>query len=140
ADMIKLRQRYNFADYSACDIACGGILPKACLVDQLVEKFETQLSCKAKVFGDQGKNLGKIGIISGGGGMDGLTACIGEGMDCYVTGEMTHMMYHVVKECGIVVIELGHYHSETPGVLAVMNEVEKKFAIDCEFIDIPTGL
>ena len=72
--------------------------------------------------------------------MDGLLACIGEGMDCYVTGEMTHMMYHVVKESGIVVIKLGHYHSETPGVLAVMNAVEKKFAIDCEFIDIPTGL
>jgi len=61
-------------------------------------------------------------------------------MDCYVTGEMTHMMYHVVRESGITVIELGHYYSEIPGVLAVMNEIEKKFAIECEFIDIPTSL
>ena len=140
ADMIKLRMRYNFADYNGCDIACGGFLPKVCLVNQLVEKFETELDCKAEVFGKLDKKLEKVGIISGGGGMDGLLACIGEGMDCYVTGEMTHMMYHVVKESGIVVIKLGHYHSETPGVLAVMNAVEKKFAIDCEFIDIPTGL
>jgi len=140
ADMIKLRQRYNFADYSGCDIAVGGVLPKACSVDQLVEKFEAELNCKAKVFGRLDKKLEKIGIISGGGGMDGLVACIAAGIDCYVTGEMTHMMYHVVKESGITVIELGHYHSETPGVLAAMNEVERKFAIDCEFIDIPTGL
>ena len=140
ADMIKLRMRYNFADYNGCDIACGGFLPKVCLVNQLVEKFETELDCKAEVLGKLDKKLEKVGIISGGGGMDGLLACIGEGMDCYVTGEMTHMMYYVVKESGIVVIKLGHYHSETPGVLAVMNAVEKKFAIDCEFIDIPTGL
>jgi dinuclear metal center YbgI/SA1388 family protein len=140
ADMIKLRQRYSFADYDGCDIAVGGVLPQACLVNQLVEKFEAELNCKAKVFGNQDRKLEKIGIISGGGGMDGLVACIAEGMDCYVTGEMSHTMYHVVKESGIVVIELGHYHSETPGVMALMNEVEKKFAIDCEFIDIPTGL
>jgi len=140
ADMLKLRQRYSFADYNGCDIACGGVLPEACLANQLVGKFETELNCKAKVFGSLDKSLKKIGIISGGGGMDGLLACIAKGIDCYVTGEMTHMMYHVVKESGIIVLELGHYHSETPGVHAIMNEVEKKFAIDCEFIDIPTGL
>jgi len=140
ADMIKLRQRYNFADYNGCDIAFGGVLPQACLVNQLVEKFEVELGCKAKVFGNRDKKLEKAGIISGGGGMDGLVACIEEGIDCYITGEMSHMMYHVVKESGITVIELGHYHSETPGVKAVMNEIERKFAIDCEFIDIPTGL
>ena len=140
ANMIKLQKRRSFANYSGCDIACGGTLPKAALASQLVETFETKLNCKAKVFGRLDKKLEKIGIISGGGGMDGLLACIAEGMDCYVTGEMTHTMYHIVKENAITVIQLGHYHSETEGVIAVMNEIEKKFAIDCEFIDIPTGL
>lgn len=140
ADMIKLRKRYSFANYSGCDIACGGLLPEACMVNQLVKQFEAGLGCKAQVFGNLDKKMETIGIISGGGGMDGLMACIAKGIDCYVTGEMTHTMYHVVKESGITVIELGHYHSETPGVRAVMNEVEKKFEINCEFIDIPTGL
>ena len=72
--------------------------------------------------------------------MDGLMACIEGGIDCFVTGEMTHSMYHFVKESGIAVITLGHYHSETPGVKAVMNEIAKKFDISCEFFDIPTGL
>ena len=140
ADMVKLRKRYSFANYNGCDIACGGVLPEACMLTSLVEKFEAGLGCKAQVFGKLDKKLEKIGIISGGGGMDGLTACIAEGLDCYVTGEMTHTMYHAVKESGMTVIALGHYHSEKPGVLAVMSEIEKKFAIKCEFIDIPTGL
>ena len=140
ADMVKLRQRYSFADYDGCNIACGGYLPEACSPIQLAEKFEVQLNCKAKIFGNLDKRLEKVGIISGGGGMDGLSACIAEGIDCYVTGEMGHSMYHIVRESGIVIIQLGHYRSEIPGVLAVMKKIEKKFALDCEFIDIPTGL
>ncbi len=140
ADMIKLRQRYSFANYGGCNIACGGILAETCFVGRLVAKFEEQLNCKAKVFGSQDRKLEKVAVISGGGGMDGLLACIAAGMDCCVTGEMTHSMYHIVKESGITVIQLGHYHSEIPGVLAVMKKIEKKFAIDCEFVDIPTGL
>ncbi|MBU8902723.1 MAG: Nif3-like dinuclear metal center hexameric protein [Victivallales bacterium] len=140
AAMIKLRQTYSFANYNGCELACGGVLPEACLAEQLAEKFETELGCKAKIFGKIDKKLNKVGIISGGGGLDGLIACIDEGMDCYITGEMTHMMYHVVKESAMTLIELGHYYSEIPGVKAVMNEIKKEFAIDCEFIDIPTGL
>ncbi len=140
ADIVKLRKRYSFANYSGCDIGCCGVLPEAYQVNHLVRKFESGLDCKAQVFGNLDKNLEKIGIISGGGGLDGLMACVDEGIDCFVTGEMSHSMYHYVKESGITVVMLGHYHSETPGVKAVMNEIEKKFDIDCEFVDIPTGL
>lgn len=140
ADMVNLSKRYSFANYSGCDIACGGVLPEICAVSELAGKFESVLGCKAQVFGNPDKKLEKIGIISGGGGMDGLMACIDRGLDCYVTGEMGHSMYHFVRESGIAVITLGHYYSETPGVKAVMNEVEDKFDINCEFVDIPTGL
>lgn len=140
AAIIGLRQTYSFANYNDCEIACGGVLPEVCSAEQLAEKFEAELNCKAKIFGKVDKKLKKAGIISGGGGMDGLIACIDEGMDCYITGEMTHTMYHVVKENGMTLIELGHYYSEVPGVKAVMNEIENKFAIDCKFIDLPTGL
>ena len=140
ADMIGLRQRYQFAEYSGCNIACGGALAKSCLPNELAKIFENNLGCKAKIFGSRDKLTTKVGIISGGGGMDGLQACIEQNIDCFVTGEMTHTMYHIVKESGITVIQLGHYRSETPGVKAVMERLNKKFGIACEFVDIPTGL
>ena len=54
ADMVKLRKRYSFANYSGCDIACGGVLPEACPVNHLAKKFESALGCKAQVFGNTG--------------------------------------------------------------------------------------
>jgi dinuclear metal center YbgI/SA1388 family protein len=140
ADMVKLKHRYSFMEYCGSNIGCGGVLQEPCLAGRLAEELEKKLNCKAEIFGNRDRKLEKAGIVSGGGGMDGLLACVEQGMDCFITGEMTHTMYHFVKESGIVVIALGHYRSETPGVLAVMDKVRKKFDIDCEFIDIPTGL
>ncbi|MDD5597669.1 MAG: Nif3-like dinuclear metal center hexameric protein, partial [Victivallaceae bacterium] len=140
ADMVNLKHRYSFMEYCGSDIGCAGVLHEPCFPARLADKLEKELNCKAKIFGSRDKELTKVGIVSGGGEMDALMASIGAGADCLITGEMTHTMYHFVKESGIVVIALGHYRSETPGVLAVMDKVKKKFDMDCEFIDIPTGL
>jgi dinuclear metal center YbgI/SA1388 family protein len=140
AEMVGLKHCYSFADYNGCKIGCGGELPENCSLSGLASKFEKSLDSKVKIFGNADKKIRKVGIISGGGGMSGLMDCISEGMDCYITGEMEHTMYHILKESGISVIQLGHYRSEIPGVLAVMDKIRKKFDLECEFVDIPTGL
>ena len=38
------------------------------------------------------------------------------------------------------VLAMGHYRTETPGVLAVMDAVKKQFGIEVEFVDLPTGM
>ena len=44
------------------------------------------------------------------------------------------------KEAGTVILTLGHYRSETPGVFAVMDLVKSKFGIETAFLDIPTNM
>ena len=61
-------------------------------------------------------------------------------MEALITGEFTHEIWHPALESGTSVLGLGHYRSETPGVIAVMNAVREQFQIETEFIDIPTGL
>jgi putative NIF3 family GTP cyclohydrolase 1 type 2 len=61
-------------------------------------------------------------------------------LDLHITGEVEHSSYHPIKETGISVLSLGHYCSEKPGVWAVMEELQSKFKIECEFINLPTGL
>ena len=34
----------------------------------------------------------------------------------------------------------GHYRTEIPGVLNVMNAVAEEFGIECAFRELPTGL
>ena len=140
ADMINLQDRNYFAEYSGVDIACGGILPQPKTVEELKAIYDKEINCKANIFGESDKLIRKVGIISGGGGMDGLFACIENDIDCYITGEMEHTMHHIIAESGVSLLQLGHYCSETPGVKAVMDLIENEFKIDCEFIDIPTGL
>lgn len=141
ADMAGLKQRRQFAEYDGALIGVSGVLDQPRSLTALAAIFEKELSCNAASFGGAAdKPVRRVGIISGGGGLEGVAAAVEAGLDCLVTGEMTHTMYHPVREAGIGVLCLGHYCSEKPGVLGVMKEVESRFGIDCGFIDIPTGL
>lgn len=82
----------------------------------------------------------RIGIISGGSGMSSLMSAITENLDCLITGELTHSMYHLAKENDIAVIAPGHYKTEVPGVIAVMEKIQNTFNVEAEFINIPSGL
>ena len=83
---------------------------------------------------------GKVGIISGGPGSFGIEAAVEKGLDCLITGEVYHGIWHLIQETGINVIAAGHYCTEKPGVIAVMQKIQQKFKLDCEFIELPTGL
>ena len=107
---------------------------------EIAEIFEQELNCEARIFNDSGNKINSAGIVSGGGGTDGLFSSANDGFDCYITGEFYHSMWHPAKEIGIPVIALGHYKSETPGVIAVMKELSEKFSLETVFADIPTGL
>ena len=50
------------------------------------------------------------------------------------------MVCEYKMELGLPVLSLGHYASETVGVKAVIQDLNEKFDIECEFIDIQTGL
>ncbi len=139
ADMIELKKRKKFFVYDGNPIGVSGTLSSPQSATVLAGIFEKELDCKAVIFNDA-KKVSSVGIISGCGGLDGVLAAYAEKLDCLVTGEIGHSCYHHIKETGLPVITLGHYCSEKPGVLAVMEKIEDKFDLDCEFIDIPTGM
>lgn len=139
ADMIGLKKRKMFFEYDGNPIGVAGKLPAPQSAKALAECFEKALGCKAVIF-NPARKISSVGIVSGGGGFGAVLAVQSEKLDCLVTGEIGHSSYHYIKETGIPVIGLGHYYSETPGVLAVMEKIKDKFGIDCEFADIPTGM
>ena len=53
---------------------------------------------------------------------------------------MNHYMYHFAKENNINVILGGHYQTETFGVLATAEHLQKRFGLETVFLDFPTGL
>ncbi len=154
ADMLQLKNKKMFAKY--CDIFIGftGILPKPLSVSELSTLLNKELSevigsysntklsdtSKSCFVLDNNRKVKKVGIISGGSGLEGIVAALKSGVDCLITGEFHHMCYHLAKENGLAVIAAGHYKTETPGIFGVMDMVKEKFGITTEFVDIPTGL
>ncbi|MBQ7502821.1 Nif3-like dinuclear metal center hexameric protein [bacterium] len=82
----------------------------------------------------------RIGVCSGGGGGSYFTKAMENGLDLYITGETDYRMYHESKERGMNVACVGHYNSETFGVLALKEYIEKQFGLETAFADVPTGI
>ena len=140
AKFIKLGKLSPFFRYDGADIGFLGTLPAARKLGTLRKFFEERFGVEARVLGDAGKLCRKVAVVSGGGGLGSLEEAAERGADLLLTGELDHTMYHPALESGVAVLALGHYASETVGPRALMEVVSRKFALETEFIDLPTGL
>jgi dinuclear metal center YbgI/SA1388 family protein len=140
AKKMELQNCRMFAKFANTEIGVSGELKKAMGVAKFAKYIDKKLGLKSEVFGRTTGKIKKIGVISGGAGTDGVMAAAAAGLDCLITGEIGHSSWHVINETGISVLAGGHYNTEKPGVIAVMEEVEMMFDVNCQFIDIPTGL
>lgn len=77
-----------------------------------------------------------LGIISGGAQRDFYSA-IDEGLDAYITGEVSEWVMNVAREARVHYLAAGHYATERLGIRALGEHVKEKFGIEVEFIDVP---
>ena len=140
AGLMKLRGLEPFFRYDGADIGFIGDLPAPRKLAELRKFFETYFDVTANCLGAAGRKCRKVAVVSGGGGLESLEEAAARGADLLVTGELTHVMYHCALENGVAVLALGHYASETTGPRALMELVAGTFALETEFVDIPTGL
>ena len=138
SDMIGLTERRTFGSYHGRQIGFRGILPETKKVSDLAQILDKTLPSSGPFgfVGDPEQAVKSVGIISGGGAWPDLFE--EDHVDCLISGEATHEVFHPAKESGTTILTLGHYRSETPGVFAVMDLVKSKFGIETVFIDIPT--
>ena len=143
SDMIGLSDRSTFGEYHGKRIGVRGVLPEEKTVAELAEIFDRSLPSSGPygIIGDPSQSVGSVGVISGGGAWPDLFDEIAlDHLDCLITGEASHEVFHPARETGTAILTLGHYRSETPGVFAVMDLVKSKFGIETVFLDIPTNL
>ena len=143
SDMIGLADRRTFGTYHGKRIGFQGVLPVAKKVSRLAQALNKALPSSGPVgiVGDASRTVKTVGVISGGGAWPDLFDEIAmDHVDCLITGEATHEVFHPAKENETVILTLGHYRSETPGVFAVMDLVKSKFGIETAFVDIPTNM
>jgi dinuclear metal center YbgI/SA1388 family protein len=138
ADALNLGNRQSFGEYCGTEIGVYGELAEPVSSAELAQRLNLALDTESRVLDFSNDPVRTVGVISGA-GADALTECAQKGIDCLVTGECNHTHYHVVQELNTRLILGGHYKTEVPGVLAVMDKLRSRFDITAEFIDIPTG-
>ena len=139
AKRINLQNIEPFGEWRGMVVGVSGTLPEPMTADELASKVLAHGERPLHVLPFGKKQIKTVGIISGGGGSD-LHQSIECGLDAYVTGEVSHELYHVALENQITMIAAGHYQTETVGVSLVMEKLAEEKGLETVFIDVPTGL
>ena len=77
-----------------------------------------------------------LGIVSGGAQRDFYSA-ISEGLDAFITGEVSEWVMNVAKESQVHYLAAGHYATERLGVRALGEHLAETFGLEVQFVDHP---
>jgi dinuclear metal center YbgI/SA1388 family protein len=125
-----------WGDYEGLPVGCKGRFPEALPSDDLVARCRKVYDQEPLAFLTGPAAVSTLGIISGGAQRE-LYQAIGDGLDAFITGEVSEWVMNVAREAGIHYLAAGHYATERLGVLALGKHLEATFGIEVEFIDVP---
>lgn len=128
-----------FGEYKGTTIGVQGTLPTPTGIESLAATLFGSPDAPIAMlpFGPEANQT--VAIVSGGAPHQ-VDEAIAAGVDCYVTGDASHVIYHRCLEAGINVIFGGHYLTETWGPQAMMRRLQSDIRLETTFIDLPTGL
>jgi len=135
---LKAKNIRPFASYHGQEIGFWGqIKPQS--LKSVVSQLEHTCQAQALTLDFGEKKISKVGVVSGG-GWSMLPDAINLGLDLFVTGSVDEPVQEMCREGRINCAALGHYNSEKIGVLALMKQVQSRFQVEVEFIDIKNPL
>lgn len=127
----------TFADHEGIQLGRWGRLELT--REALAARLDDLLGVRVRMMPGGPERIRRVGVLTGSGG-DMINAAIAAQLDAYVTGEGAHHTYFDAMEGRINVYYGGHYATETWGVRALAERIEKQFGVPWEFLDLPTGL
>ena len=69
-----------------------------------------------------------------------LSTAVGEGLDAFMTGEVSEYNFHLAKEEGIHHVSIGHHASERIGPRCLARWIGENLGVEAEFIDVPNPI
>lgn len=125
-----------FAFHEGLPIGYKGMFPEPIPAAELVARCEKVYQQKPLAFPHGPDPVRTLGIVSGGAQRE-FYAAIVEGLDAYVTGEVSEWVMNVSREAKVHYLAAGHYATERVGIRALGEHLQEKFGVEAEFIDVP---
>ena len=136
AQEVGLDDLESFALYKGRSMGTKGAFKIPLKPKELQKKLQTILGHEVILATpDENKMIKSMGIITGGANNEWQKAC-DEGLDAYLTGEISEYNWHDSIEAGIHYFAGGHHATERFGILALMNKVQLDFPeLQVKFFD-----
>lgn len=137
----QLAQRFNIGDVEGLElgnkqsIAVKGRLKVAQTVVQLAVTIEQSLGRKPLVEGASDKIISTVAWCSGG-GQNFIEMAGEQGIDAFISGEVSEQTIHLAREYDIAFFAAGHHATERYGAKALGEYVSQHLDVSVEFIDI----
>lgn len=129
--MVKIK---GFGDYKARAVGVSGTLPKLMKVANIISNLKKILNHDIIHAAANSETIKSVAIVTGGGASYYKQACQ-EGIDLFITGEMSEYHWHGAKELDIHLLAGGHHATERFGVMALRKYISQKFKLETEFFD-----
>lgn len=127
-------EQQGFGDYKGCATGIKGILTEPVSALELAKQLEVILNHPVLVAcADEKRLLRSVGIITGGANSEWKLAAQ-QGLDAYITGEMSEHDWHESQEHGVTMFAGGHNATEQFGIQALMQKTCEEFGVECFFI------
>jgi len=101
----------------------------------LGKKISQVLAREPLIIGDADQTIQQIAWCTGA-AQGFIDAAIIQGVDAYLTGEISEQTVHAARESGVSFIAAGHHATERYGVQALGEHLALTFAVEHQFIDI----
>lgn len=115
-------------------IAMLGISNPPVSAGEFADRILTALGRAPLLLGDQSKIIRRVAWCTGG-AQNYFESAIAEGVDVFLTGEVSESCYHLAKESGVCFVAAGHHATERYGVQALGVHLADWFGLDFEFLD-----
>ncbi|HEX7186323.1 MAG TPA: Nif3-like dinuclear metal center hexameric protein [Thermoanaerobaculia bacterium] len=125
-----------FGFHDGLPIGFKGRFPEPIPAAELVARARKVFAQEPLAFLEGPEPVRSLGMISGGAQRDFYSA-IDEGLDAYITGEVSEWVMNVAREARVHYLAAGHYATERLGIRALGEHLVEKFGIEAEFIDVP---
>lgn len=121
---------------NALSVALRGVLNPPLTGPQLATRIHDQLGRAVLHVGDTGPELIHSVAWCTGGGQGYIELAAEQGVDAFITGEVSEKTTHVARECGLHFFAAGHHATERYGVKALGKWLAKEHGLAVEFVDI----
>lgn len=115
-------------------IACFGELETPQTLAQFAAWIGGRLQRAPQIIGDGIKNIRKVAWCSGG-GQGYFEAAIAQGVDAFISGEISEQSFHLAQESGVAFIAAGHHATERLGIQALGEHLAARFGLEHRFFD-----